>query len=73
MFNAFARRIECPTLFVSGGALGWHPPDEQQRLECFRTLSRLDIHDAGHMMHWTHPDLLAKAVVEFASDLVQGH
>jgi pimeloyl-ACP methyl ester carboxylesterase len=72
-FKAFVRRIECPTLFVSGGPLGWHPPDEQQRLECFRTLSRLDIDDAGHMMHWTHPDRLARAVAEFASDLVQGH
>jgi pimeloyl-ACP methyl ester carboxylesterase len=72
-FKAFVRRVECPTLFVSGGPLGWHPPDEQQRIECFRALSRLDIDDAGHMMHWTHPDLLASAVAEFASELVQGH
>jgi pimeloyl-ACP methyl ester carboxylesterase len=72
-FKAFVKRVECPTMFVSGGPAGWHPPDEQQRIECFRALSRLDIEDAGHMMHWTHPDLLSKAVADFASDLVQGH
>jgi len=72
-FKAFVKRVECPTLFVSGGPAGWHPPDEQQRIECFRALSRLDIDDAGHMMHWTHPDLLSKAIADFASDLVHGH
>jgi len=71
-FKAFVRRIECPTLFVSGGPLGWHPPDEQERLACYRALSRLDIDDAGHMMHWTHPDVLSKAIADFAGDLVAG-
>ena len=46
-YRAFARRVECPTLFVSGGPLGWHPPDEKERVEAFRQLSRLDIDDAG--------------------------
>ncbi len=72
-FKAFARAVECPTLFVSGGPAGWHPPDEQERIACFRALSRFDIEDAGHMMHWTHPDVLCRAVAEFAADLVQGH
>lgn len=72
-FKAFVRRVECPTLYVSGGPLGWHPPDEQERIACFRALSRLDIDDAGHMMHWTHPDLLSRAIVTFAAELVQGH
>jgi pimeloyl-ACP methyl ester carboxylesterase len=64
-FKAFARRVECPTLFVAGGPHGWHPPDEADRLSCFRTLSRLDLPDAGHMMHWTHPDVLADAIRRF--------
>jgi pimeloyl-ACP methyl ester carboxylesterase len=70
-FKAFVRRVECPTLYVSGGPLGWHPPDEQERLACFRTLSRLEIDDAGHMMHWTHPERLSRAIVEFGAELVQ--
>jgi pimeloyl-ACP methyl ester carboxylesterase len=64
-FKAFIRRVECPALFVSGGPLGWHPPDEAERIACFRQLSRADIDDAGHMMHWTHPDELVKAVLGF--------
>jgi pimeloyl-ACP methyl ester carboxylesterase len=72
-FKAFVRRVECPTLYVSGGPVGWHPPDEQERVACFRALSRLDIDDAGHMMHWTHPGLLANAIVSFAAELLQGH
>jgi pimeloyl-ACP methyl ester carboxylesterase len=64
-FKEFVRRVECPTLSVSGGPLGWHPPDEQERLACFRQLTRVDIDDAGHMMHWTHPERLADAIVSF--------
>jgi pimeloyl-ACP methyl ester carboxylesterase len=68
-YKAFARRVTCPVLFVSGGPLGWHPPDEQERVESFPHLSRVDIEDAGHMIHWTHPDVLSKAIVDFAGDL----
>jgi pimeloyl-ACP methyl ester carboxylesterase len=64
-FKEFARRVECPTLYVSGGPLGWHPPDEKERIACFRRLSQVDIDDAGHMMHWTHPDRLAEAIAHF--------
>jgi pimeloyl-ACP methyl ester carboxylesterase len=68
-FRAFARRIECKTLFVSGGPLGWHPPDEAERIASFRDLSRLDLPDAGHMMHWTHAEALASAILGFVADL----
>jgi pimeloyl-ACP methyl ester carboxylesterase len=67
--KAFAARVECPVLFVSGGPLGWHPPDEADRLSAFRRLSRFDLPDAGHMMHWTHPEAMAAAIVAFAADL----
>jgi pimeloyl-ACP methyl ester carboxylesterase len=62
---AFARRVTCPVLFVSGGPLGWHPPDEDERLGSFSHLERAEIADAGHMMHWTEPAALARLLVRF--------
>jgi pimeloyl-ACP methyl ester carboxylesterase len=66
-FKSFARRVTCPVLFVSGGPLGWHPPDEDARLAAFVHLERIEIEDAGHMMHWSRPEELSRAVVRFAS------
>jgi pimeloyl-ACP methyl ester carboxylesterase len=54
-------------LFVSGGPLGWHPPDEEDRLAAFARLERIEIADAGHMMHWSRPDELSHAILRFAS------
>lgn len=62
---AFAKRVTCPTLFVSGGARGFHPPDEDERLAAFASLRREEIDGAGHMMHWSTPDAVAKLLVEF--------
>lgn len=62
-FKSFARRVTCPVLFVSGGPLGWHPPDEEARVAAFRDVERIEIPDAGHMMHWTRPLELATALV----------
>jgi len=62
---AFARRAKCPVLSVSGGPKGWHPPDEETRLGAFAALERVEIPDAGHMMHWTRPEELARILVEF--------
>lgn len=67
-FKSFARRVSCPVLFVSGGPLGWHPPDEEERLEAFPHLERTEIPDAGHMMHWSRPEELASAIVRFVVD-----
>jgi pimeloyl-ACP methyl ester carboxylesterase len=64
-FKEFARNVTCPTLFVSGGPLGWHPPDEEERVACFAKLDRVELADAGHMMHWTRPADLAECVVAF--------
>jgi pimeloyl-ACP methyl ester carboxylesterase len=61
-YSSFLRAITCPTLFVGGGPHGWHPPDEAERLACFAHLTKVDFPDAGHMMHWTAPVEVAKAV-----------
>jgi len=66
-FKSFARRVTCPVLFVSGGPLGWHPPDEEARVSAFPHVERIEIPDAGHMMHWSHPGDLARAIVAFAA------
>ena len=65
-FKEFARRVTCPVLFVSGGPLGWHPPDEEERIACFSNLERAEITEAGHMMHWTRPQEMARILLEFA-------
>jgi pimeloyl-ACP methyl ester carboxylesterase len=64
-FRVFLRRIECPTLVVSGGPTGWHPPDEAERAACLRDARLLEIPSAGHMMHWTAPDTLATSLLDF--------
>ncbi len=66
-YKEFARRVTCPVLFVSGGNLGWHPPDEDDRISAFASLERAELPDAGHMMHWTRPDELAGLLVRFTT------
>jgi len=58
--------VTCPVLFVSGGPLGWHPPDEEERIACFSKLDRAEIAEAGHMMHWTRPEEMARILGKFA-------
>ncbi len=62
---AFARRVTCPVLFVSGGPRGWHPPDEDARVASFAAVERVEIPDAGHMMHWTEPAKLTRMLLRF--------
>jgi pimeloyl-ACP methyl ester carboxylesterase len=70
---AFARRVTCPVLFVSGGPLGWHPEDEEARVSAFATLQRAEIPDAGHMMHWTEPAKLTRLLLQFfRGDVIPG-
>lgn len=72
-WSAFARRVTCPVLFVSGGPLGWHPADEEARVGSFATLRRAEIPDAGHMMHWTEPAKLTRLLLQFfAGDAIPG-
>lgn len=65
VYASFLRAITCPTLAVSGGVHGWHPPDEEERLTLVRDLRRAELPDAGHMMHWTAPAQLAALLVPF--------
>ena len=72
-WSAFARRVTCPVLFVSGGPLGWHPADEATRVSAFATLQQAEIPDAGHMMHWTEPAKLTRLLLEFfGGDVIPG-
>jgi pimeloyl-ACP methyl ester carboxylesterase len=64
-FKAFLGQIACPTLVVSGGKLGWHPPGEEERVKWLRDTRTFEIPEAGHMMHWTAPDTLATRLNEF--------
>jgi len=59
LFVEFARKVTAPVLFVSGGPRGYHPGDEAERLDAFATLTRVELHEAGHMVHWTEPAKLA--------------
>lgn len=65
VFEAFARRVTCPVLFVSGGEKGFHPPDEAERLAAFAQRRQVVVEDAGHMVHWTQPDALASTLAGF--------
>jgi pimeloyl-ACP methyl ester carboxylesterase len=63
--KAFLAEIRCPVTFVSGGETGWHPADEADRLASFPTLPRtIELEGAGHMMHWTRPVEVARAILE---------
>jgi pimeloyl-ACP methyl ester carboxylesterase len=65
VFRAFAKAVTAPVLFVSGGPHGFHPPDEEERLGAFATLTRGELPEAGHMMHWTEPTPLAELLLGF--------
>jgi pimeloyl-ACP methyl ester carboxylesterase len=64
-FKEFLRRIDCPTLVVSGGPSGWHPPDEAERVACLVQGTRFELASAGHMMHWTEPRALSERLAAF--------
>lgn len=65
IYKAFASRVACPVLWVSGGTDGWHPPDEGARLDAFKSLARAEIDGAGHMVHWTRANELAREILTF--------
>ncbi|MFO0663583.1 MAG: alpha/beta hydrolase [Polyangiaceae bacterium] len=63
-FGEFAQAITAPVLWVDGGASGYHPPDEEERLAQFRSLRRFSLEGAGHMIHWTRPNELGALVLD---------
>jgi pimeloyl-ACP methyl ester carboxylesterase len=64
LFVEFAKKVTCPVLFVSGGPRGYHPPDEDERLAAFAKLERVELPEAGHMVHWTEPAALTPLLLE---------
>ena len=64
-FRAFAQRVACPVLLVSGGETGFHPSDEAEREASYRDRRRIELAGAGHMIHWTQPEALARELVSF--------
>lgn len=64
-YRAFASRVKCPVLYVSGGAQGFRPPDEAERLTAFPAAKHVDLPEAGHMVHWTKPAELATTLASF--------
>lgn len=64
-FKGFLQNISAPTLFVSGGNIGWRVPDEKERLDCIKNVTHVDLQDAGHMMHWKTPEAVAECLLRF--------
>ena len=64
-FKTFLRNIKVPTLYVSGGNIGWRLLDESERLACLTDVTHVDIPDAGHMMHWKAPEAVADCLLRF--------
>ncbi len=69
-FRQFLKRISCPTLVVSGGTAGWHPPDEAERIACLENPQFFELPTAGHMMHWTDPNGLSQRLASFFGEPV---
>jgi pimeloyl-ACP methyl ester carboxylesterase len=64
-YIAFARRVTCPVLYLSGGDTGFFPPDAEERLAAFGNLERFEVKGAGHMMHWTRAEEVAARLLVF--------
>jgi pimeloyl-ACP methyl ester carboxylesterase len=60
----FLARIKLPVLAIAGER-GYRLGDEVSRLALLADARIVEIAGAGHMMHWTHPDAVAAAVVHF--------
>jgi pimeloyl-ACP methyl ester carboxylesterase len=64
-YKGFLQSIKAPTLYVSGGDMGWRLPDEKERLACIANVTHVDLPGAGHMMHWSVPEAVADCLVRF--------
>jgi pimeloyl-ACP methyl ester carboxylesterase len=69
LFVEFAKRVTCPVLFVSGGPTGYHTPDEADRILAFHECAVCELHNAGHMMHWTQPEALSDGLLKHLGSL----
>ncbi len=64
-FKGFLQSITVPTLYVSGGDMGWRLPDEKERLASISNVTHVDLANAGHMMHWKDPKAVAECLLRF--------
>lgn len=64
-WRTHAERITADTLCIGGGSSGFHPEDEAARVATIRGARSLEIEGAGHMMHWTRPEEVARLLVDF--------
>lgn len=62
-FLALLRRIEVPVLVVSGSR-GFRTEDHAERVAAIRDVREVVLEGAGHMMHWSAPDALARAILD---------
>lgn len=66
-FEGFLARIAVPTLLIFGGR-GFRLADEEQRVAHIADARSVVLPDAGHMMHWSHPEKLASLLSAFVRD-----
>lgn len=65
VLQGYLSEFRSPVLFVSGGENGFHPEDEAERLAAFEDVRRVELPSAGHMVHWTEPEALAREIASF--------
>ena len=64
IFEEFLKAIETPTQIVSGEH-GFQTADHKDRVQHLRAPLEHTIAGAGHMMHWTHPEILGGLITDF--------
>jgi pimeloyl-ACP methyl ester carboxylesterase len=62
------RAITATKLFIDGGATGWHPKDEADRLAALAPARHVILDGGGHMLHWTRAHDLADAIDAFLAE-----
>lgn len=72
VFTSFLEAVTCPVLYVGGGSEGWQPDDLEDRLQALGgPFKHQDLPEAGHMMHWTQPEAVARLIADFAKTPLQ--
>ena len=64
-FAHLAERIDAPTLLVEGEHSPFVSLTTDERRASYRRHERITVPEAGHMMHWTHPDAVSGLVCAF--------
>lgn len=67
-WQAHAKRVEAPVLVVYGTEDDHRSDDERRRLASFAQLTEVGLAGGGHMVHWTRPRALARALADFGHE-----